>query len=183
MYCNCFFSLIVSFSVLTTITAQEIEGFYNDPSPETQYAFVQELLYVGGYVPEKIIIYQTLANHAHVYRVKLDSVTGGFMFIRWNKKKKEHYLANKMIDPGLYYNLKAAREIMRKQTIQANFKVDDISIQAADQDKITDSDLEELREDYDLKQDKIKKLEYEKKKVSLQKAQRKVERKSKVKKN
>ena len=60
------------------------------------------------------------------------------MFIRWDKKKKEHYLANKMIDPGLYYNLKAAREIMRKQTIQANFTADDMSIQANDQDKMTE---------------------------------------------
>ena len=160
-----------------------MEGFYDDPSKETQYAFVQELLYAGGYVPEEISIYQTLPNHAHFYRVKLDSVTGGFMFIRWDKKKKEHYLANKMIDPGLYYNLKAARVIMRKQTDQVNFSVDDMSIQAIDQDKMTDSDLLELREDYDLKQIEVKKIEYENKKESLQKAQRKVERKSKAKKN
>jgi|TARA_B110000116_G_scaffold83140_1_gene72453 hypothetical protein len=180
---NHFFPLVLSFLVMTPIIAQDIEGFYDDPSPETQYAFVQELLYAGGYVPEKISIYQTLPNHAHVYRVKLDSVTGGFMFVRWNKKEKEHYLDNKMIDPGLYYNLKAAREIMRKQTNQANFTIDDMSIQAIDQDKMTESDLLELREDYDLKQGEIKKIEYEKKKKSLQKAQRKVERKSKVKKN
>ena len=183
MYSNHFFYLVISLLVITPILAQDIEGFYNDPSQETQYAFVQELLYAGGYVPEKITIYQTLPNHAHVYRVKLDSVTGGFMFIRWNKKKKEHYLANKMIDPGLYYNLKAARVIMRKQTDQVNFSVDDMSIQAIDQDKMTDSDLLELREDYDLKQSEVKKIEYEKKKESLQKAQRKVERKSKAKKN
>ena len=167
-----FFPLVLSFLVITPIIAQDIEGFYDDPSPETQYAFVQELLYAGGYVPEKLTIYQTLPNYAHVYRVKLDSVTGGFMFIRWDKKKKEHYLANKMIDQGLYYNLKAAREIMSKQKIQA-----------IDQDKMTESDLLELRKDYDLKQGEIKKIEYEKKKKSLQKAQRKVERKSKVKKN
>lgn len=178
-----FFCLVVSFLVITPIIAQDIEGFYDDPSQETQYAFVQELLYAGGYVPEKITIYQTLPNYAHVYRVKLDSVTGGFMFIRWDKKKKEHYLANKMIDQGLYYNLKAAREIMRKQTIQANFTADDMSIQANDQDKMTDTDLLELREEYDLKQEEIRKIEYEKKKKSLQKAQRKVERKSKKKKN
>ena len=72
---------------------------------------------------------------------------------------------------------------MRKQTNQANFTIDDMSIQAIDQDKMTESDLLELREDYDLKQGEIKKIEYEKKKKSLQKAQRKVERKSKVKKN
>ena len=72
---------------------------------------------------------------------------------------------------------------MRKQTIQANFTADDMSIQANDQDKMTDTDLLELREEYDLKQGEIKKIEYEKKKKSLQKAQRKVERKSKTKKN
>jgi hypothetical protein len=114
-------------------TPPEVEGFYDDPSVETQFAFVEELLYVAGYIPEEIQIYQTLPNYAHVYRVKLDSVNGGFMFIRWDKKKKEHFLANKMIDPGLYYNLKAAREIMRKQTNNANFTVEDISLQASDQ--------------------------------------------------
>ena len=66
----------------------EIEGFYDDPSLESQFAFVQELLYVAGYAPEEIQIYQTLPNYAHVYRVKLDSVNGGFMFVRWDKKKK-----------------------------------------------------------------------------------------------
>ena len=82
---------------------------YDNPSLETQFAFVQELLYAAGYVPEKIRVYQTLPNYAHVYSVTLDSVNGGFIFVRWDKKKKEHYVANKMIDPGLYYNLKAAR--------------------------------------------------------------------------
>ena len=48
---------------------------------------------------------------------------------------------------------------------------------------MTDTDLLELREEYDLKQEEIRKIEYEKKKKSLQKAQRKVERKSKKKKN
>ena len=182
MKVKCFFLFLIPLFMLAQVELVT-EGFYDDPSQETQYAFVQELLYAGGYVPEEISIYQTLQNHAHVYRVKLDSVTGGFMFIRWDKKKKEHYLANKMIDPGLYYNLKAARVIMRKQTDQVNFSVDDMSIQAIDQDKMTDSDLLELREDYDLKQSEVKKIEYEKKKESLQKAQRKVERKSKAKKN
>ena len=171
MKVKCFFLFLIPLFMLAQVELVT-EGFYDDPSQETQYAFVQELLYAGGYVPEEISIYQTLQNHAHVYRVKLDSVTGGFMFIRWDKKNKEHYLANKMIDPGLYYNLKAAREIMRKQTIQA-----------IDQEKITDTDLSELREEYELKQEEIRKIEYEKKKKSLQKAQRKVERKSKKKKN
>jgi len=164
-------------------TPPEVEGFYDDPSVETQFAFVEELLYVAGYIPEEIQIYQTLPNYAHVYRVKLDSVNGGFMFIRWDKKKKEHFLANKMIDPGLYYNLKAAREIMRKQTNNANFTVEDISLQASDQEEITGSDITELREDYNLKLEEKRKIESEKNKISLQKQQRKVERKSSRKKN
>ena len=164
-------------------TPPEVEGFYDDPSVETQFAFVEELLYVAGYIPEEIQIYQTLPNYAHVYRVKLDSVNGGFMFIRWDKKKKEHFLANKMIDPGLYYNLKAAREIMRKQTNNANFTVEDISLQASDQKEITGNDITELREDYNLKLEEKRKIESEKNKISLQKQQRKVERKSSRKKN
>jgi len=164
-------------------TPPEVEGFYDDPSVETQFSFVEELLYVAGYIPEEIQIYQTLPNYAHVYRVKLDSVNGGFMFIRWDKKKKEHFLANKMIDPGLYYNLKAAREIMRKQTNNANFTVEDISLQASDQKEITGSDITELREDYNLKLEEKRKIESEKNKISLQKQQRKVERKSSRKKN
>ena len=93
----------------------------NDPSALGQRAFVDELLWMAGYVPEKIEIYQTLPNNSRVYRVKLDSVNGGFIFIRWDKKKKEHYVANKLIDPGLYYNLKAAKVIMQKQTNKASF--------------------------------------------------------------
>ena len=161
----------------------QLEGLYDDPSVETQYAFVQELLYVAGYAPEEIQIYQTLPNYAHVYRVKLDSVNGGFMFVRWDKKKKEHFLANKMIDPGLYYNLKAAREVMRKQTNKANFSVEDISLQAFDQEEITGSDITELREDYDLKKEEERKVQNELEKKSLQKEQRKVERKASRKKN
>ena len=164
-------------------TTPNVEGFYDDPSVETQFAFVEELLYVAGYVPEQIQIYQTLPNYAHVYRVKLDSVNGGFMFVRWDKKKKEHFLANKKIDPGLYYNLKSAREIMRKQTKKTVFLVEDISLQASDQNEISGSDILELREDYDLKQTEIRIVEDEKKNKSLQKEQRKKERKSSRKKN
>ena len=118
-----FFLLILSSSVY----AQDnllIEGIYDDPSLQTQTAFVEEILYVAGYVPENIEIYQTLPNYAHVFRVKLDSVNGGFMFVRWDKEKKEHFIANNMIDPGFYYNLKAAREIMRKQTQNASFSIE-----------------------------------------------------------
>ena len=51
-------------------------------------------------------------------------------------KKKENYVANKMIDPGVYYNLKAAKEIMRKQTNKASFSLDDPLPQAPDQEQI-----------------------------------------------
>ena len=155
-----------------------IEGYYNDPSLETQTAFVSELLYVAGYVPEKIEVYQTLPNYAHVFRVKLDSINGGFIFVRWDKNKKEHFLANKLIDPGLYYNLNTAREVIRKQTRKATFSVNDGSIQAPDQEKIGGNDLDELRNEYDKKElEKQKILRAEQDKIK-QKEQRKIERKS-----
>ena len=155
-----------------------MEGYYNDPSLETQTAFVSELLYVAGYVPEKIEVYQTLPNYAHVFRVKLDSVNGGFIFVRWDKNKKEHFLANKLIDPGLYYNLNTAREVIRKQTKKATFSVNDGSIQAPDQEKIGGNDLDELRNQYDKKElEKQKILRAEQDKIK-QKEQRKIERKS-----
>jgi hypothetical protein len=152
-------------------------GFYDDPSLETQFAFVVKLLNTAGIVPEDIQIYQTLPNHAHVYRVRLDSVNGGFMFVRWDKKKKEHYIANKMIDQGLYYNLKAAKEIMRVQTQKANFNVDDIGLQAQDQEKIKESDIKDLREDYNLKQQEKKKIKQKLDKRNFQNQQIKSEKK------
>tara|TARA_A100001011_G_scaffold277468_1_gene287193 strand:- start:4441 stop:5001 length:561 start_codon:yes stop_codon:yes gene_type:complete len=177
-----FFLLILSNSVY----AQDnllIEGIYDDPSLQTQTAFVEEILYVAGYVPESIEIYQTLPNYAHVFRVKLDSVNGGFMFVRWDKEKKEHFIANKMIDPGFYYNLKAAREIMRKQTQNASFSVKDKAVQASDQVQISDTDLQEIREAYDLKEDEKRKIANEIKQKEIQKEQRKIERKASKKKN
>ncbi|MBL6662286.1 MAG: hypothetical protein ISP65_04830, partial [Flavobacteriaceae bacterium] len=94
------FALILIFLLyLTAVQAQEglqLEGRYADPSLITQKAFVEEILYTAGYVPEQIQVYQSLPNHAHVYRVILDSVNGGFLFIRWDKNKKEHFIANKM---------------------------------------------------------------------------------------
>ena len=104
---------LVLFFIICLIDLQaqeaiEVEGRYDDPSLATQRAFVEEILFIAGYVPEQIQVYQTLPNYAHVYRVTLDSVNGGFLFVRWDKNKKEHFIANKMIDPGLYYNLKAA---------------------------------------------------------------------------
>ena len=155
-----------------------IEGLYSDPSLETQSAFVNELLYVAGYLPDKIEIYQTLPNYAHVFRVKLDSVNGGFLFVRWNKKEKKHYVANKMIDAGMYYNLKAAEEIMRKQTENASFSADDISIQAGDQFKISGEDINGLRKEYDKKIEAKKEFQINLHKKQVEKAKRKVERKS-----
>ena len=78
--------------------------------------------------------------------------------MRWDKTKKENYVANKMIDPGVYYNLKAAKEIMRKQTNKANFTVDDVALQAPDQEQINSADLDELRAEFDLKNEE-KRLE------------------------
>ena len=174
---------LILFSITSTlfIYAQDetlIEGNYNDPSLVTQTAFVQELLYVAGYVPEKIEVYQSLPNYSHVFRVKLDSVTGGFVFVRWDKQKKQHYVANKMIDPGVYYNLKSAQEIMRKQTQNASFSIKDGALQASDQQKIGNEDLDELRQKYDKrekeKQDAINAIEQK----NRQKEQRKFERKA-----
>ena len=146
----------------TNLFGQAFEDEYlepiNDPSAEGQRFFVEELLDIAGYVPEKIQIYQTLPNQSRVFMVKLDSVNGGFVFVRWDKSKKENYVANKMIDPGVYYNLKAAKEIMRKQTNKANFTVDDVALQAPDQEQINSDDLDELRAEFELKNEE-KRLE------------------------
>ena len=179
---NIFFLLIFT----SLINAQDnllIEGFYDDPSLETQTAFVEEILYVAGYIPESIEIYQTLPNYAHVFRVKLDSVNGGFMFVRWDKEKKEHFIANKMIDPGVYYNLQAAREIMRKQTQKASFSVEDMAIQANDQEQINSSDLQDLRDAFDQKETEKRNETNALKQKEIQKEQRKIERKTSKKKN
>ena len=50
---------LLLFSITSTlfVVAQDetlIEGNYNDPSLVTQTAFVEELLYVAGYEPEKL---------------------------------------------------------------------------------------------------------------------------------
>ena len=82
----------------TLFFAQEYDDVYiepiNDPSADGQRFFVEDLLDLAGYVPENIQIYQTLPNKARVFRVKLDSVNGGFVFVRWDKTKKENYVAN-----------------------------------------------------------------------------------------
>ena len=160
--CNLLFFIFLGMQI--QLLGQDHEDEYlepiNDPSPEGQKVFVEDLLDIAGYVPEKIQIYQTLPNKSRVFRVKLDSVNGGFVFVRWDKTKKENYVANKMIDPGVYYNLKAAKEIMRKQTNKANFSVDDVALQAPDQEQINIDDLDELRAEFDLKNEE-KRLEKE----------------------
>ena len=140
---------------------EEAEYLYpeNDPSREGQQFFVEDLLDFAGYVPEKIEVYQTLSNNARVFRVKFDSVNGAFLFVRWDKFKKENYVDNRRIDPGIYYNLKTAREIMRKQTAQASFGVDDVAIQAGDQETISSGELQDLREEFKLQQEEQKQKE------------------------
>lgn len=135
----------------------------NDPTSEGQTTFVLELLDLAGYRIDQIKIYQTLPNNARVFQVKYnDNLQGGFIFIRWNKEKNENYVANKLIDPGVYYNLKAAKEIMRRQTDKKDFSVEEAALQAPDQEKISPEDLEGLRQQYDLDQEKKKLQELEK---------------------
>ena len=147
-----------------SVFSQEYEEYLeplNDPSAQGQQFFVEDLLDIAGYVPEKIEIYQTLPNQARVFRVKLDSVNGGFVFVRWDKAKKENYVANKMIDRGVYFNLKAAKEIRRKQTQKAHFSKDDVALQAPDQEQINSAELSELRAEFDAKNEEKRLLEEE----------------------
>ena len=118
-----------------------------------------------------------------MYHVTLDSVNGGFLFVRWDKNKKEHFIANKMIDPGFYYNLKAAREILRKQTRKASFGVADTALQAADQEQIGQADLEELRQAYDEREEEKNEALRALEEKDVQREQRKIERKASKKKN
>lgn len=171
--------------IQTQLLGQTYEDEYlepiNDPSAEGQKFFVEDLLDIAGYVPEKIQIYQTLPNNARVFRVKLDSVNGGFVFVRWDKTKKENYVANKMIDPGVYYNLKAAKEIMRKQTNKANFTKDDVALQAPDQEQINRAELDEFRAEFDLENEE-RRLEQEEN-LAKQRSKRERKEKKKEKKN
>ena len=85
-----------------------------------------------------------------------------------------------MIDPGVYYNLKAAKEIMRKQTNKANFTVDDVALQAPDQEQINSSELDEYRSEFDLKNEEKKLQEEEalaKKKPRREKKEKKKKKK------
>ena len=149
---------------------KEIQSLY-DNSSVGQTFFVEDLLEIAGYNIEKIQIYQTLPNNARVFRVKIDSVTGGFIFVRWNKDKNENYIDNKLIDPGIYFNLNAAREIIRQQTEKASFGVDDVAIQAPDQEQIGSEELNQFREEFKLKEEekKLKELESKNQKVNRKK--------------
>ena len=171
------FFFIISMQILRSQNDNgQISSYFNplnDPTVEGQTTFVKELMDIAGYNPEKIEIYQTLPNRAKVFRVKLDSVNGGFVFIRW-----ENYVANKMIDPGVYFNLKAAKEIMRKQTDKANFTVEDVLPQAPDQEQINIGELNQFREEFELKEEE-KRLEEEE---ALKKRTKKKKSKEKTKK-
>ena len=131
------------------------EEYYNDEfyslydySLEGQKMFVEDLLDTAGYIIKSIETYQTLPNNSRMFRVDLENSDGGFIFIRWDKKKKENYIDNKLIDSEIYYNLNAAKEIKRKQTDQKSFGIEDIAIQASDQQKITTEEITILREEY-----------------------------------
>ena len=151
---------------------KEIKSLY-DNSSVGQTFFVEDLLKIAGYKAEKVQIYQTLPNNARVFRVKLDSVSGGFIFVRWDKDKNENYVDNKLIDPGIYFNLNAAREIMRKQTEKANFGVDDVAIQAPDQEQIGSEQLNQFREEFKLKEEEKKSKELDSKKEKADKKKNK----------
>ena len=153
---------------------EDIEYLYplNDKTLEGQKLFVEELLDLSGYILKSIEVYQNLPNSAKVFRVKLDSEgEGGFVFVRWDKKKKENFIANKLIDPGLYYNLKASKEIMRKQTNKVSFGIDDIALQPDDQDKLSKDEVEQFRQKFDLeeKEKEVKKINLENKKSKKKK--------------
>ena len=88
------------------------EEYYNDEfyslydySLEGQKMFVEDLLDTAGYIIKSIETYQTLPNNSRIFRVDLENSDGGFIFIRWDKKKKENYVDNKLIDSEIYYNL------------------------------------------------------------------------------
>jgi hypothetical protein len=148
----------------------------NDKTLEGQKFFVKELLDLSGYILKNIEVYQTLPNNAKVFRVKLEvNEGGGFVFVRWDKKKKENFIANKLIDSRFYYNLKASKEIMRKQTELKSFGTNDIALQAEDQEKLNKRKIEQLRQEFDLKEKEkeVKKLNLENEKARKKNKKRK----------
>ena len=84
-----------------------------------------------------------------------------------------------MIDPGVYYNLKAAKEIMRKQTDKASFTTEDVALQAPDQEQINSADLKEMRAEFDLKKEEKRLEEEEELAKQNSKRERKQRRKEK----
>ena len=80
-----------------------------------------------------------------------------------------------MIDPGVYYNLKASKEIMRKQTDKGSFGIEDIGLQAGDQDQISKDELELFRQEFDLqeKEKEVEKLNKENKAAKKKNRKRK----------
>lgn len=145
------------------IEDNDAQSVINDNTIDGQKKFVNDLMSVAGYKVDEIIVYQNLPNFAKIFRVIFNEETqSGFIFIRWDKKKKENYVANKMIDPQIYYNLKVAKEIMRQQTDKKAFNIDDVALQAPDQETLSAEDLEGLRQEYDLKQEEKKLKELEK---------------------
>ena len=74
--------------------------------------------------------------------------------------------------------LKAAREILRKQTQKASFGIEDTALQAADQQQIGKADLEELRQAYDEREEEKNNATRTLEQKDIQKAQRKIERKA-----
>ncbi len=150
------------------------QGFINDNTTTGQKLFVNDLMSLAGYTVDAIEVYQTLPNYAKIFRVIFNEETqSGFIFIRWDKTKKENYVANKMIDPKVYYNLKVAKEIMRQQTDKKEFNIEDAALQAPDQETISTEDLEGLRQEYELQQEekKLRELEKESKKKKRKKNQ------------
>lgn len=165
------FALLILFG--ETIVAQSTDldqteddsflGPINDKTTLGQKYFVNDLMSLAGYTVDEIEVYQTLPNNAKIFRVIYDEESqSGFIFIRWDKKKKENYVANKMIDPKVYYNLKTAKEIMRQQTDKKEFNIEDGALQAPDQETISSEDLEGLRLEYELQQEEKKLRELEK---------------------
>lgn len=134
-----------------------------DKSLQGQIDFITELLTLSNYIIKKIDVYQTLSNYAKVFHVKLEPNIGVFIFVRWDKKKKENFIANKLIDPGVYYSLKVAKEIMRKQTDQRSFGVEDIALQAPDQEKINVEEIRKFRQEFELheKEKQLQKIKVE----------------------
>ena len=162
LYFSCPVSAYTGKTPKPILKKESFVGPLNDNSSLGQMYFVEGLMNIAGYSIDFIEVYQTLPNHARIFRVLYDDEQqSGFIFIRWDKKKNENYVANKMIDPGVYYNLKAAKEIMREQTDKKEFLVDDAALQAPDQEKLTADELEGLRQQYELDQEekKLKELE------------------------